>query len=149
MTLFVRILQTGTLLSTVAFLLSVLYQIYARFLLASAPPWTEEASRLFFLYAMGFAAGLALKDQEYVFLDILYRRLSKVARVWLDHVVALLISMLFLVMAGYGVEFFILGLSEQSPSMRIPMAVAFGSIIVMAEGLFIFSLVTLFKKSGS
>lgn len=149
MRLLKRILEAGTLLSTLAFLLSVIFQIYARFFLSSAPPWTEEASRLFFLYAMGFAAGLALQDQEYVYLDVLYRRLSKAAQAWLDHIVSALTSVLFLVMASYGIAFFRLGLSEQSPSMGIPMAVAFGSIIVMAVGLFVFSIVTIFKNSDS
>jgi len=54
-----KLLSLGTLLSTIGFIGSTVIQIFARFFLASAPSWTEEASRLFFIYAMSFAAGLA------------------------------------------------------------------------------------------
>ena len=46
-----RLLKMGTLLSTYGLLFTVLLQIICRFTPINTPPWTEEASRLFFIYA--------------------------------------------------------------------------------------------------
>ncbi|MEO0331248.1 MAG: TRAP transporter small permease subunit, partial [Bacteroidota bacterium] len=70
------LLRLGTLLSTAGFIASTLIQICARFFMESAPSWTEEVARFFFVYAMSFAAGIALKDRYYVHLDVLYNRLN-------------------------------------------------------------------------
>ena len=67
-----RSLKYGTLICTYAFIASVLIQIYARFFMESAPSWTEEASRLFFVYAIAFASGLAYRDGYYVALDFFF-----------------------------------------------------------------------------
>ncbi|MEM7800115.1 MAG: HDIG domain-containing metalloprotein [Chloroflexota bacterium] len=71
-----RILKYGTLLSSWLLIGSVLLQIFARFFLESAPAWTEEASRLFFIYSVAFAAGLAFKDDYYVYLEVFFEKLS-------------------------------------------------------------------------
>ncbi|MEM1124879.1 MAG: TRAP transporter small permease subunit, partial [Bacteroidota bacterium] len=75
---FTKFLKYGTLISTYGLIGSVLLQIFARFFLTNTPAWTEEASRLFFIYAMAFAAGLALKSDEYVALDLFFEKLSPV-----------------------------------------------------------------------
>lgn len=58
-----KILKFGTLFSTLGFIVSTLIQVYARFFMESAPPWTEEAARVFFIHAVSFAAGLAMRGQ--------------------------------------------------------------------------------------
>ena len=52
--MFGKILSAGTLISTLALLSSVIIQIYGRFFMESAPSWTEEAARVFFIYTMSF-----------------------------------------------------------------------------------------------
>ncbi|MEM6772595.1 MAG: TRAP transporter small permease subunit, partial [Bacteroidota bacterium] len=62
-------MRYGILLSALGLVLSVLIQIYGRFFLDASPPWTEEASRLFFIYTVAFGAAPALLDGYFVFLD--------------------------------------------------------------------------------
>lgn len=135
----VRFMEWATLLSAVAFILSVLYQIYARFFLESAPSWTEEASRFFFIYAMSFAAGLAMRDGEFVALDILYNKLGSNYKRVLDLAVPVLVTVLFLILWWGALEFVDGGISEKSPSIRTRMAWAFASILVMALSITLFS----------
>ncbi len=59
-----KILKIGTLLSTWSLIAMVLFQIICRFSWFETPSWTEEASRILFIYAISFASGLALKSSS-------------------------------------------------------------------------------------
>lgn len=126
------ILTLGTLTSTILLILSVLLQIFARFFLEKAPPWTEEASRLFFIYAIAFASGLAMKSNEYVQLDLIYKRLSGKWKRRLDTLIPVMILVLFGLAAIFSVSFILLGVPENSPSMNMSMSVAFTSMLIMS-----------------
>lgn len=134
-----RFFQLATLVSAIAFTASVLFQIYARFFLSSAPAWTEEASRFFFVYAMSFAAGLAVKDHEYVFLDVFYAKLSPRYQKVVNATVSMLTMLLFVILGVYALAFVRLGLNEKSSSITISMAWAFASIFIMALSITLFS----------
>ncbi len=135
----------GTLYSTAALVATVLLQIFARFFLASAPSWTEEASRFFFIYAVSFAAGLAFKDRYYVHLDLFYDRLSPRWRSGFDLCIASLTMALFLVMGIFSVSFVALGIGETSPSLGLDMSFSFVSMIVMALPIVLYAWLDLRK----
>ena len=130
-----RLLKYGTLLSTYGLVLTVLLQIFARFFLNQAPAWTEEASRLFFIYGLSFAAGLALKNQYYVHWDLMYNKLPARGKRFLDIGIPLLIFLLFGTMAAFSIPLMIQGFAETSPSMRMNMAFAFFSMFLMSAGI--------------
>lgn len=130
-----RVLKYGTLLSTYGLIGTVSLQIFARFFLAQAPSWTEEASRLFFIYSISFAAGLALKNRYYVHLDVVYEKLSDQHKKWMDLGIPILILMLFAAITVFSIELVVLGYAETSPSMGLKMAVPFLSMTIMAGSL--------------
>lgn len=66
-----RILMLLALLATIGYIGSVVIQIFSRTLLPRTPSWTEEVARYFFVYAVAFAAGLAVRANAYVSVDIL------------------------------------------------------------------------------
>lgn len=147
-----RILKIGTLLSSLALIGTVLLQIFARFLLASAPSWTEEASRFLFIYAISFAAGLAMKQKYYVHLDLIFNKLSKKGQHILEFIIALLIVFLFGIFSFFSISFIQLGHAETSPSMSIPMSFAFLSMFIMGISITFFAWIDTqraFKKLGS
>lgn len=145
-----RFLKYGTLISTYLLVGSVLLQIFARFFLSNTPAWTEEASRLFFIYAMSFAAGLAVKGNYYVYLDIIFEKMSsKTQRLLLIFIYAV-VAILFALMSYFALEFAQLGLPEKSPSMKISMGIVFSSMIIMGGSLCYFTIkdfLHLYKKS--
>jgi len=147
-----RFLKYGTLLSTYGLIASVLLQIFARFLLPKAPPWTEEAARLFFIYAMAFAAGLAIKSNEYVALDFFFEKLPPNLKRSLLILVQGLTILLFGIMAIYGLKFVQLGIPESSPSMKISMSIAFFSMVLMGVSVSYFAFLefrSIAKKNNS
>lgn len=127
-----RILKIGTLISTWGLIGTVLLQIVCRFSPIDTPAWTEEASRIFFIYAMSFAAGLAMKNEYYVHLDMFYSRFSLKFQHFLKQTIPIVSFVLFLVMALFAVKFVVLGTVEKSPGMGLNMGVAFFSMFIMA-----------------
>jgi len=126
-----KVLKLGVLYSTLALILTVSVQIFARFMLENAPSWTEEASRFFFVYAICFAAGLALKNNYYVSLDLIYDKLSYGGKSILDVIVSIVTLVLFVIMTIFSLSFIADGNMETSPSLSIPMSVVFVSLLIM------------------
>lgn len=134
-----RFLKIGTLISTFALVMSVLVQIYARFFMENAPSWTEEASRLFFIYAICFAAGLAYKQHYFVSLDLITTHLGKKWNTILELMVGILVFLLFIIVAFYSISYIQLGFVEKSPSLGFNMSIGFASILLMALSICYFS----------
>lgn len=130
-----RILKYGTLISTVGLIGTVLLQIFARFMLASAPSWTEEVSRFLFIYAISFAAGLAMKQKYYVHLDLIYNKLSSQGQKMLELGISLLTVLLFGIFTFYSFAFIELGYPETSPSMAIRMSWSFISMFILGASI--------------
>ena len=127
-----QILKLGTLTNTAGFVAATLVQIYARTFLESAPSWTEEASRFFFVFAMSFAAGLAMKGNYYVYLDLFYTKMSERQKRLVDKFVSVSVMVLFVIMGIYAIQYMMLGMAERSPSLGLPMIIPFSSIFLMS-----------------
>ncbi|MEM9258738.1 MAG: TRAP transporter small permease [Bacteroidota bacterium] len=128
-------MRYGTLLSALGLVLSVLIQIYGRFFLEASPPWTEEASRLFFIYTVAFGAAPALLDGYFVFLDLISKRLPVSWRKPLEQLVTFCIILVSGALAMYAWQFVVLGMAENSPGMHLPMAFAFFSMWLLFASL--------------
>ncbi len=130
-----RVLKVSVLLSTWGLIATVLLQILCRFTPLDTPSWTEEASRLFFIYAMSFGAGLAMKNEYYVHLDMFFSRFPVRMQQLLVQIIPVVVLVLFIIMAAYSVKFIVLGIPEKSPSMGFNMGVAFFSMFVMSASI--------------
>ncbi|WP_158293165.1 TRAP transporter small permease [Tamlana fucoidanivorans] len=127
-----KLLKTGTLLAITLLIATVLLQIFARFFLSSAPPWTEEVSRLFFIYAVTFAAALAFKSNYFIYVDMLYNKVNNTVKRILNLIVYLVTLLLFMVLSVTAIGFVKMGIAEQSPSLGVNMGIAFSSIFLLA-----------------
>lgn len=129
----------GTLVSSLALVLSVLVQIYARFFMENAPSWTEEASRLFFIYAICFASGLAFQQNYFVSLDLITSRLSRRGNLYMEAAINALVFILFLIIAMFSISYIKLGYVEKSPSLGFNMSISFTSILLMSVSICFFA----------
>lgn len=139
-------LKYGTLLTSLGFIFTVSLQIYARFFLTDVPPWTEEASRMLFIYAISFASGLAYRGNYFVYLEAFYVGFSQKMKKVVDLVSPLLSFLLFGITAWYAVSVFKMGFSESSPSLQIIMAVPFFGLLILSCTVSFYSLLSLLKK---
>ncbi|MEL6944187.1 MAG: TRAP transporter small permease [Bacteroidota bacterium] len=144
-----RILKYGTLISAWLLIGSVVLQIFARFFLENAPSWTEEASRLFFIYTVAFAAGLAFKDNYYVYLEIFFEKLTPKFQRTLLFIIPTCTAILFGIMTFCSIQFVKIGWIEKSPGMKISMSIAFMSMLILSLTVCYFSILEIIKTRKS
>ncbi|MEP3208085.1 MAG: TRAP transporter small permease subunit [Maribacter sp.] len=148
-----KILKIGTLVSTWGLIAMVLLQIICRFSWFETPSWTEEASRILFIYAISFASGLALKSSNYyVALDAFYNMFNPKFKAVLDKSIPVVIFILFAVFAFYAIRFVSLGMIEKSPSMGFNMGISFCSMFIIGATLCYYAwhkIVKAYKKKSA
>ncbi|MFC1764676.1 TRAP transporter small permease [Planctomycetota bacterium] len=127
------LLKLGTLLCTLGILLVVTIQAFARLYLPTAPAWTEEAARFFFLFSVAFAAPLALRDKAFVRVDTLTLCLPSWLTRWLPVAIDLAIMLLMLTVSLASISFIKLGVGQRSPCLLLPMAWVHGVLLLLSS----------------
>mgnify|MGYP003318379378 FL=1 len=145
-TLLLKFLKYGTLITSLGFIVTVSLQVYARFFLSDVPPWTEEASRIIFIYSIAFASGLAYRGNYFVYLEAFYSGFSNKLKKLIDLISPLLSFLLFSVCGFHTLPLLEMGLSEYSPSLQLIMVVPFFSILILSLSVGYYSLLALLKK---
>ena len=125
-----KFLKYGTLLTSMGFVMTVSLQIFARFFLSDVPPWTEEASRILFIYAIAFSSGLAYRGNYFVFLEAFYVSFSDILKKKIDLISPVLSLVLFGFCGFYSLSMLEMGLNEYSPTLHILMIIPFLSILI-------------------
>lgn len=127
-----RILTLFALLATIGYIGSVVVQIFSRTFLPRTPSWTEETARYFFVYAVAFAAGLAVRANAYVAVDIVVSLIPNKFRKY--HQISLNIF-LMLFSAYFGVrsvlKFAFFKARMVSTALEIPMQHIYFSMVIL------------------
>lgn len=140
------LLKMGTLLSSFGFVVTVSIQIFARYFLENVPPWTEEASRILFIYAIAFASGLAYKGNYFVCLDLFQEKEQPHLKRVLDRLTPLATLLLFGIMGVYALYMLDMGRKELSPSLQIPMSLPFFSLLILTGSVCLYAFLNLIKQ---
>ena len=141
-----KFLKYGTLLTSLGFVMTVSLQIFARFFLSDVPPWTEEASRILFIYAIAFSSGLAYRGNYFVFLEAFYVSFSDILKKKIDLISPILSLVLFGFCGFYSLSMLEMGLNEYSPTLHILMIIPFLSILILCLSISYYSLMAFLKK---
>ena len=141
-----KFLKYGILLTSLGFVMTVSLQIFARFFLSDVPPWTEEASRILFIYAIAFSSGLAYRGNYFVFLEAFYVSFSDILKKKIDLISPILSLILFGFCGFYSLSMLEMGLNEYSPTLHILMIIPFLSIFILSLSISYYSLMAFLKK---
>ena len=123
--------EIGVIASLTGMILSVVIQVFTRFFMESAPSWTEEVARIFFIYAVVFGGGLAIRDYAYVHLDFFIEKFSKNRKKRILLIIQVIILLFGIILFYYAIQFVQIGFSETSPSLGLKMAYVFGSMVLL------------------
>lgn len=140
-----KVLEAGALLSFLGMITVVSIQVFARFALPKAPSWTEEAARIFFIYTVSFAGGLAVKAHAFVYVDTFINLLSPKIRTFLKILIYLVISSFMGIVVFQSIAYIKVGVIQSSPALRIPMSYVFTSTFIMSFFIGLYSLIELGK----
>jgi TRAP-type transport system small permease protein len=133
------ILKTFLLLSLFGLIAVVVIQIFGRLFLPKSPGWTEEAARLCFVYLVSLGAGLAIKEKAYVNVELWLHRMPARLQKLVLVVLNIFVLVLMLLMTLHAIPFVRIGLMQTSPSLQIPMAFSYFSMLLMPVLIFIYT----------
>lgn len=139
------VLKILLLLSIFGLIVVVLIQIFGRLLLPAAPGWTEEAARLCFVYLVSLGSGLAIKEKAYVNVELWLHRMSSQVQRFVQIVLHLFVLVLMLLMTLHSLPFVRIGLMQTSPSLQIPMAISYFSMLLMPILIFFYTFVVIIQ----
>lgn len=140
-----KVLKIGVFSVFILLILTVSFQVFSRVFFPSLSRiWTEELTRFLFIYAIAFAAPLAMKQAAYVNIDLIDKLPVRIV-ILVKIVVEIMIAVLFLLVFYYGIRFTMLGIHQRAPTIKIPMAAVFVSIPIMGALMFFYSVVNFWK----
>ncbi len=140
-----KILETGAFLSFLGMITVVTIQVVARYALPKAPPWTEEAARIFFVYTVSFAAGLAVKMGAFVSVDTFINMLSTTKQRMLKLCMYVVIALFMGLIAYQSLTYIQVGRIQTSPALRVPMSYVFASTCIGPFFIGVYSVIELGK----
>ena len=144
--LFDLIVESGVLISLSGMIFSIVIQVFTRFFMESAPSWTEEAARMFFIFAVAFGSGLAIRDNEYVHLDYFLNKIPIRTKNRIQLIINGIVLFFGILISFYAVKFIEIGSVETSPSLQIRMSYIFSTMLIMGVLLTIYSAMELLIK---
>ena len=100
------------------------WQVFGRFILASSPSWTEQASLILMIWYVMFAAAAGVHEGFHIRIALLEDRLGQRAAI-VRRVVALIVMLLGLVLLVYGAQLAWLVRENVVPSLGVSRAVAY------------------------
>ena len=139
--------ESGVIISLTGMILSVVIQVFSRFFLESAPHWTEEAARMFFIFSVAFGSGLAIRDHGYVQLDYFLDKFQAKTKYRIQLIIHGIILLFGILISFYSIKFIQIGSSETSPSLHINMAYVFSSILILGILIVYYSGIVLVIKT--
>ena len=126
------VLETGTLLSLLGMISVVTIQVVARFALPKAPPWTEEAARIFFIYTVAFAGGLAVKSGAFVAVDTFVAMLPQKAQTAINMGIHFVTVLFMWLIAYHSLTYIKVGSIQLSPALKVRMSYVFASTFIVS-----------------
>jgi TRAP-type C4-dicarboxylate transport system permease small subunit len=124
-----RTLEAATILTFVALIIVVCIQIASRYL-PQTFVWTEELSRFLFLFSVSFGAPLALKDKEFINVDLVLNYLPKRAREIYEGFIYLSVVLFCAIVTYWGYQFIGIGRGQTSATMAIDMSLIHSCIFI-------------------
>ena len=109
---------------------SLIYQIFGRYVLGRAPGWTEEVARMLIVWLTMLGTAACLRGGSHIAVTVMINAIPAGARIlvlWLrDFAILATVA----VLAWAGLRYALLNATQDSAALEIPMAWAYASLFV-------------------
>jgi len=112
-----------------------LSQIFARFIINSSLPWSDEACRYLFVVTVSLGAGVCVRDRNLIAVDLIPQKLKGAVGFYYVLVLNVLVMCMAYVLLVYGYRFAEMNMEQLSSSLHIPMGIVY--LILSLSGLLI------------
>ena len=112
-----------------------LSQIFARFIINSSLPWSDEACRYLFVITVSLGAGVCVRDRCLIAVDLIPQKLGETVRFYYVLVLNILVICIAFVLLVHGYKFAQMNMKQISSSMHIPMGIVY--MVISLSGLLI------------
>jgi TRAP-type C4-dicarboxylate transport system permease small subunit len=112
-----------------------LSQIFARFIINSSLPWSDEACRYLFVVTVSLGAGVCVRDRCLIAVDLIPEKLKGMVRFYYILVLNIMVMCMGYVLLVYGFRFAQMNMQQLSSSMYIPMGIVY--MVLSLSGLLI------------
>lgn len=110
----------------------VFLQVVTRFILKVPMPWTEEVTRILFVYIVFLGAGLGMRSRGHVNVDFLVSKASGRLRLIWDSLVDIIVGVLLVAWVVLGLQFVFRSVDQVTPYLRLPISIMYFSIPLSA-----------------
>lgn len=141
-----RILLVLSLVTLAAMVVVIIYQVFARQILGSSPAWTEEISRLLFVWVSFFGIAYGFREKLHIAVGLLVNKFPEKVQFVFDFVTKLLIIAFGVILLYYGIQFSILTSKSTMPATGLPSSVLYACIPITGLYVVLNGIELLFKK---
>mgnify|MGYP005761681967 FL=1 len=132
-----------------AMTVTVLIQVFFRFVLQSPLRWTEELARYLMIWLVLLASSIAMRNRAHLQVDVLTSALPRGPKRALTFVVDVLTIIFLCIMTWHGVTVVQVTMTQTSPAMQIPMALIYAAFPVGGVLMIMEQVLTFIKRVSS
>lgn len=122
-----------------AMTITVIIQVFFRFVIQSPLRWTEELARYLMIWLVLMASAIAMRNRSHLQVDVLTSALPQKPKRILTAIVDLLTIVFLCIMTYFGFKVVQSTTAQTSPAMQIPMALIYaafptgGALMIMEQ----------------
>ena len=135
-----RCLLTLAVMALIAIAATVLLQICSRLFLPFSIAWTEELSRYLFIYMVALSAGVVLRQNRNINVELFHHLLGPKMQAAFQVLICTLIGLFAFMVLPYAWQYAQNGAWQTSPTLHVPMLYIFFSTVVTFALLLVYSL---------
>ncbi|MGJ9460350.1 TRAP transporter small permease [Oceanobacillus sp. CF4.6] len=130
-----RILLVFSLTVLAMMVIIIIYQVFARQILQAAPAWTEEISRLLFVWVSFLGVAYGFKEKLHIAVGLVVNALPDKVQDIFDYFAKILIIGFGVILIYYGWQFTILTGNSTMPATGLPSSALY--VIIPVSGFFV------------
>ena len=141
-----RLLLVVALTLLAAMIVIIIHQVFSRQFLNSTPSWSEELSRILFVWVSLLGIAYGFKERLHIALGLVVNMMpSKVQDVF-DYIAKVLVIFFGIIMMYYGWNFTTLMANNTMPGTGLPSSIQYLSIPVSGFYVTMYGVLLLFEK---
>ncbi|WP_085993630.1 TRAP transporter small permease [Oceanobacillus senegalensis] len=130
-----RVILVASLTILAAMVIIIIYQVFSRQILGSAPAWSEEISRMLFVWVSFLGISYGFREKLHIGVGLIIDRLPEKVQDMFDYFAKILVIGFGVILLYYGWQFTMLTSNSTMPATGLPSSVLYG--VIPVTGFFV------------